>query len=449
MAIDAVTLVAFSTMKTFKAGCLFGCFAVLVAPGLQAQTQWVSPADEINSKLPKWFQFNGEFRSRFEGVSAAGFKPNNSDAYWLTRLRLGFTIRPTSWIKLYAEGQDARAMFKQPGQPPFENVWDIRQGYAELGQIDKGMFALRIGRQELSYGDQRLIGPTPWTNAGRTFDAVRGQFNRGGYKVELFAASVVNAVNDTWDHHQDGNNLHGARLETKNWIPNANVETYVYWRTQPGLKTEAGAAAKLNEKIPGLRIAGKFRQDFDYDTEMLRETGTVGTDSIHAWAGHWAVGHTSPKMRWKPRVFAEFNYASGDANPKDGIRGTFDQLYPSAHDKTGLADQVAWKNIRDFRTGVETKPVKNVTANVVLHNWNLANKFDGLYTTANAITARSATGTAGTHVGEELDIQGSWTISKPLQANFGIGHIFPGEFLRKTTPGNGYTFPYLMLLYKF
>ena len=44
---------------------------------------------------------------------------------------------------------------------------------------------------------------------------------------------------------------------------------------------------------------------------------------------------------------------------------------------------------------------------------------------------------------------GTWTIVKPVVAGAGIGHIIPGEFLRKTTPGNGYTYPYLMFTWKF
>ena len=55
-------------------------------------------------------------------------------------------------------------------------------------------------------------------------------------------------------------------------------------------------------------------------------------------------------------VFGEFNYALGDANPGDGVRGTFDQLYPTAHDKFGLADQVGWRNIHHVRTGLEVRP---------------------------------------------------------------------------------------------
>jgi hypothetical protein len=411
-----------------------------------------SPAGEVNRILPKWLQLGGEYRARFEGFDGGGFKPDSSDAYWLSRVRLDMTIRPVWWLKFFAEGQDARAIAKQPGQPPYENVWDIRQGYAELGDGDKSLFALRVGRQEINFGDQRLVGSSNWTNTARTFDAVRGIANFAlpvaAIRLDLFAASVVNVVNDTWDHHQQGNNFHGAHAEITKLLPGASIEPYFYWKLQPGLRNEAGVIAKLDEKVVGLRWVGKLPAGFDYQLEMVKETGQLGSDKIQAWAGHWVVGRTTA-IRLKPRVWAEYNFATGDANAKDGTRGTFDQLYPTAHDKYGLADQVGWKNIRDVRAGVETKPAKNVTAVLEYNDWHLANAFDALYSTSNTAIARSATGTAGTHVGQELDVTGTWTVNTAFQVGAGLGHLFPGSFLKKTTPGTGYTFPYVMFTYKF
>jgi hypothetical protein len=98
---------------------------------------------------------------------------------------------------------------------------------------------------------------------------------------------------------------------------------------------------------------------------------------------------------------------------------------------------------------VETKPVKNWTATLEYNDLHLANAVDALYNTAGAAIARSATGTAGTHVGQELDLTGTWTVSPSFVATGGVGHLFPGSFLKKTTPGSGYTYPFVMFTYKF
>jgi hypothetical protein len=408
-----------------------------------------SPAAEINSVLPSWLTFGGQYRARFEGYTGGNFKPESTDDYVLSQLRLNLLIHPTSWLKLYVEGMDARSFAKSPALPPYQNTWDIRQAYVELGDTEKEPAALRVGRQELKYGDQRLVGNADWTNTGHLFDAVRGTLHYQGYRLDIFAASIVNPVTGTWDHHQEGNNLDGLYGGLDKLIPNGTIEPYIFWRLQPRVKDEEGKIANVDEKVPGVRVAGTLPLGFNYGTEMVREFGSLGADKIEAWAGHWVVGRTATSVRWKPRVYAEYNYASGDKNPKDGIRGTFDTLYPSGHDLYGMADQVGWRNIEDFRTGAGIQATNTISMAVEYNNWFLASAKDALYAASGAAVVRSAAGTAGTHVGQELDISGKWQVRKPLLVGAGFGYIFPGEFLKKTTPGTPYTYPYVMAVWKF
>lgn len=418
-----------------------------VPPGVAGAIE--APATEINHGLPAWLSFGGDYRSRFEGYTGGSFKPNTSDDYVLSRLKLDLTIRPVSWMKLFVEGMDARAFEKNPALPPYQNTWDIYQAYGELGDVEKNIFGLRVGRQELMYGDQRLIGNSAWTDTEHVFDAVRGTVRYKKYRLDLFAASIVNPVDGTWDHHLQGNNLHGAYGGIDKFGPRLVIEPYALWRLQHGIKNEEGVVSKLDEKIGGVRIAGtKLPLGFDYGTELVREFGSLGADKIQSWAGHWVVGNTL-KAPFTPRIYAEYNYAGGDANSKDGIRGTFDQLYPTAHDKYGLADQVGWRNIKDLRAGIEVKPRKRVTAAFQFNDWYLASATDSLYNAAGTALFRSATGTAGTHVGQEFDVSGSWAFARAFTAGAGIGHILPGEFLKAVTPGNAYTFPYMTIGYKF
>ena len=82
-----------------------------------------------------------------------------------------------------------------------------------------------------------------------------------------------------------------------------------------------------------------------------------------------------------------------------------------------------------------------------LNDWHLATPFDALYN-ASTVVARSVTGTAGTHVGGEIDVITTWRMKGPLQAGAGLGYIIPGEFLKHTTPGKHYIYPYIFFTYK-
>jgi hypothetical protein len=294
----------------------------------------------------------------------------------------------------------------------------------------------------LAFGDERLIGNANWLNTARSFDGVHGIYRHSGYRVDLFATRVVRLQDSEFDWSTGGNNFYGIYGGIEKLVPKATVEPYFLWRRQSGLKTELGTPGISNFGTVGVRWVGKLPAEFDYGIEMDRQAGSLGTDSIGAWAGHWVVGKMLSKTRFKPRISVEYNYASGDRNPTDGSRGTFDQLYATAHDKYGLADQVGWKNIRNARVGLDLKLAKKWSFTERYDAWWLADPHDALYAASNAVVAKNAAGTAGRFVGQELDSVLGYTFSKYLQVGGGYGHIFPGTFLKNTTPGESYNFPY-------
>jgi hypothetical protein len=233
-------------------------------------------------------------------------------------------------------------------------------------------------------------------------------------------------------------------------VKNMLVESYALWRTTSGLKTEAGVTGKRDFKTYGVRFVGKVgKTAFDYNTEMNGQWGSLATDDISAWAGHWMLGYTTPKIKWSPKWMAEYNYASGDKNPTDGKRGTFDQLYPTGHDKLGFADQVGWKNAHNVQVGAMLKPMSKLVFTPRYHWLWLASAKDALYAANGNAVVRDTTGAAGKYIGTEVDLTATYQATKQMQVAFGYAHLFPGTFLKKTTQGNGYDFPFLMVGYNF
>ena len=301
----------------------------------------------------------GEFRERFEGFSHGGFTPERDDSYFLSRLRINAVVAPSRLFSATVQLQDARVAQKQvgPTTPPFRGPLDLRMAYADVGDAQKGLVSVRAGRQELAFGEQRLIGHLNWTNTARSFDGVRATIRRGAYQVDVFGASVVRVDDDSFDKSGNGNRLGGAYGTLSALVKNAVVEPYFFWRADRGLRTETATTGNLDQKTIGTRFNGRLPGGLDYGVEMAVQDGSLGSDSMSAWAGHWQL-RESFTGSLNVKLVGEFNYASGDSNPTDGARGTFDQLYPTGHDKLGLADQVGWRNIRHGRAGLEMTPVR-------------------------------------------------------------------------------------------
>jgi hypothetical protein len=408
----------------------------------------LSAMSMVNDRLPKWVCFTLGYRVRYEGYSGANFEPNSSDAYVLTRFRLGMLLTPTSWISVYSELQDANAFGKSgPLGPPYQETWDLRRAYADFGNMLEGHFALRAGRQDLNFEDGRLLGTSYWRNASKGYDAVEAVTNLSSVTATAFAASPVIAAENGLSHHMPGNNLYGLDGRFKKAVHSGLLEPFFFWRLTPNFKTETGAAAKLDEKIAGVRVAGTIHKVWDYDSEGVLDTGHLGSDRVLAWGWVGTGGYTFAKLRYRTRVFAEYDYASGDRTPGDGTRGTFDQLYPNVHDHLGLADQFAWQNLKAVRGGVRVWVRRNWTVAGVTGDYRLASAKDGFYQALGPIVARDPKGLSGTHIGTEYDIQTSYRLNRDLEFGAGIGHIVPGAFLKNTNHPEAYTYPYVMMSY--
>jgi hypothetical protein len=439
-----------------RCAVILGLFAAAPSHGLaQTSARASSSGKSVEESapvavLPAWLSVGGQLRARAEAYENGGFKPDNSDQYVLTRVLLNARVRPTSGTALFVEGMDSRGPFKNksPSGPPFRDHADLRQFYLQLG-ADKSANMLRAGRLELFFGDGRLVGPLAWANTARTFDGARAGHAGNGYRLDAFATSVVKVEQDKFDRNIAGNNFYGVYGSITRFAPKAAVEPFLFWRRQSGLKTEAGTAGTMNFGTLGLRTAGKLLPSFDYDIQMVGQHGSLGDEQIRAWAGHWLLGYTLASIGHTPRLFAEYNQASGDKNPTDNKRETFDQLYPTGHDKYGLTDLVGWENMRHVRGGFGVALPKGWSATTAYSHYWLDDAHDALYNGGGAPLVRSATGVAGTNVGGEFDIVAAGKLRPALGFSAGLGYFVPGEFLKNTTPGKPYTYPYLMLTYDF
>jgi hypothetical protein len=203
----------------------------------------------------------------------------------------------------------------------------------------------------------------------------------------------------------------------------------------------------LDEKTAGLRWVGKLPFGFDYGIESALQRGTQANEPISAWATHLVTGFTLPNVQHLPRFFAEFNRGSGDNNPKDGVHGTFDTLYPSSHDKFGVADQFGWANIMHAREGFQYRLRPSLTFALADNSFWLANQRDGIYSGGKMIIASN--GKEGNYIGNEPDFQARWNAASHTQVDFAVGHIFTGEFLQKTGHGTAFNSVVLALTQRF
>jgi hypothetical protein len=398
--------------------------------------------------LPSWMTLDMELRERTEYQSSIDYTPGADETYDLTRIRGGMKLKPFSWLTGYVQFQESHSSWLPPQyqasdmQAPFS----LRQGYLKFRYKQ---VQLTAGRQELEFGDQRLIGVSDWTNTGRTFDGfdIRiGDKNR----VDLFSASVVDFYPTAFTTHWGGLNYHGVYGSISTWIPRTRLEPFVLIKAMPSVLSHQNRYGTETEVTPGIHALGTTPGNFDYEVTGALQRGSYSNDSIHAGAGYAKVGYTASHLPWTPHLVGEYDYATGDNHNNPQRIGTFDQQYPSSHDVFGLVDLFGWQNIKQTRVNLDLNPYRHVTLLLQAGSLAAATTKDGLYNDSGVLFLKPpATGFASSRIGTEFDASAKYVLLNSLVTNIGVGHFFPGQIMTENNHGAPLTYAYLSFTYRF
>lgn len=339
----------------------------------------VSAAEFLNKRLPEWVQMDVQFRHRYEWRSDFDFNDNidDKDGFNLWRTRLGLTLKPVKELKLFYQFQDARVSDDSTtgSKAAFENWAETRQLWLE-GRTDKlaiqgiglSSVGFRLGRQELSYGSQRLLGAFDWSNVAQTFDALKLilEFEKQRLSLDIFGGGKTSVKSPReQDDFYDGssNDRLGGYYAVYKALEGFTFEQYVINRNTDGQTVSFGQAGdgEIEDYTIGGRVSGKIADTaFDFELEAAKQVGNSGALDADAQMIVAVLGYTLD-MSWKPRLSFEFDYASGDRDRTDNKRQTFDNIHPTNHLFYGYMDFVSLQNINNYRLQLKADPTKKLS----------------------------------------------------------------------------------------
>ena len=411
-----------------------------------------APFTSLDDKLPKWMDLQAEERFRYEAYDNNNFKTGADDSYILNRFRFQVDLHASSWVRVTAQVQDARSGFQNPPIGPPNTVrWDLKLAYVEVGDPEKHWFSLRVGRQLISYNNT-IIANSEWRNQARSYDAAVLNLNAKREHLGIFAASAVVPQAYGVSPHQEGNNVYGAYGRLDDFLgPHSNIEPFFLWRVQPKEVVEPAVGKTTgneDEKAGGVRLKAQLNSALDYSGELIWERGTVGTESIKAYAAQAGVAYQFLNAASKPRFFAQYDYASGNSDPAhNGTHNTFDTIYPTAHDRFGITDLFGWQNIETVRAGATFEPHRRLTFTSQWLDFWAASPLDSIYNTSGTAIVNNKTD-HGRHVGAEIDGYTWYELNKHFNLGGGIGYFGGGQFLTNVSTSHSYKTYYIALNFK-
>jgi hypothetical protein len=401
----------------------------------------------------------------FRDVTAANGLNDNSYFSDKVLARISYTDK---WWSAFIEGRSSSTTGDKrsttgagtvpgPGAgPESDGVVDLHQAYVTLGNHKEFPISLKVGRQELSYGDERLVGAFAWNNIGRVFDAVKVRAQTPWFAAEAFTSKIVLPDDNNFNMWNDYSLFSGLHISTKQ-IPKNTAEVYFFARNEGiGVATaNPGAVLPFQTAAPVARdiytLGARFKSipgelgNFDYTIEGAYQLGnwrqSLASERIdhEAYAFMANVGYTFAEAFGKPRLALEYAFGSGDSDPNDNKHETFDNLYPTNHKFYGYMDFFSWQNLHDVRAIFTIKPTPRLSIAIEGHAFWLADTHDNLYNAGGVARGAGANpngfgrnSSYDSFVGTELDVIVGYALTKFASLEAGYGHFFTGDYIDST-----------------
>lgn len=407
------------------------------------------PSEDKDSSWTDRVKFSGQVRVRPEvrrnltqTVPAVPGR-QKSDFSVLLRSRLGVEFKATDNMHFFIQGQDSREFGEEVAAVPSaagdDEGFDLHQGYIDLINIGDSDLSIRLGRQEVELGDQRLLGSVGWSNVGRSLDGIVVKFDK-----PKFSITGLGAITNRTTTPGDGQYLAGLYGNWKGF-PGGDLDLY-YLMLHDGDGATGGAAGAgntLSVHTIGTRIKAKYENGVDFGIESAVQLGKFGSNSILAFAEHGHLGYTFP-VSWQPRIGLEYNYATGD-DPASTRYTKFNNLLPTNHNKYGFMDLASWSNLHDGVVSFSVKPADKWFVGLDYHLLMV----DKNNSAGDSFATYTGAPGAGKIAGHELDLLVKWDVNKYLKLMAGYSHFFRGSFLSNQGLGSDADFFYIQTLAEF
>ena len=394
-------------------------FSILIfsAPSLIAQD---TTKEEL--KLSIQLRPRAEIRNGLFTPILEGQKPG---AFVSQRSRLGLTYSKNQSLKLGLSTQVVSTWGNDAQVQAIANDISLYEAWAQL--FFSKEWNLKLGRQVLSYDDERILGALDWNNAGRKHDAALLGFEKNKLKANAGFAFNQNAEKTTGTYFDNLQSQPYKSMEFL-WLRydiNPSLAFSLLGlnlgfqdrkdSSRSNLQTMGGNVFLKKNKLAGIGT-------FYYQTGINHSNNTI-IKSTKAWMAALKVDyHFNPAFS----ISIGSDYLSGNNmhstssentcfNPLYGtghkFYGSMDYFYVSSpHNNTGLWDSYITFNL---------KPTEKFTAQMAFHHFESTGEIVD-YTGKNANKS----------LGNEADLSVAYSLMNDVKLTGGYSQMFTDKSMK-------------------
>ena len=402
---------------------------------------------EKKNQLDLTLNLLGRGEMRFGGFTEGN--ADNQAKFLMGRTRLGIGYK-RQYLEVKVTAQHS-GIWGEKSMGSF----NLHEAWAKLN-TKNGLFA-QIGRQVLSYDDERIIGANDWAMAANTHDVIRMGYEGRGHKVHMILG-----------FNQNGENVSGGTYYSDGAQPYKIMQTLWYHYDVPKIPlgasflfmnigmqgeetTDDGLTKPRNryQQMLGGYISykpGRLTAEVSYYHQF-------GHDEYNAKINAW-MASVRANLQIIKQVGATigYDYLSGDkyfaVTPKGMLgvvqhkyRGGFSPVYGSHHKFYGMMDFFYVQSflngfspgLQNLYAGVSCNPIKGLSLSTTYHYMATATKLNGINKT----------------LGHDIDFEASYQVLKDASVSLGFSYMTGTETmekLKRTEEGNNLKWAWVSLV---
>lgn len=366
------------------------------------------------------FRMDGLFRPRTEFRDGYRMmRDSNTDpAFFISqRARLNLSYQ-TERYKMKLSGQDVRVWGDVAQLQDNSNV-NIHEAWA---QVDlSSLLAVKLGRQELVYGDQRLLGSVNWTQQARSHDALVLKYNDEAARFNLDIGAAYN---------QEAERVLGNTYTLNNY----KVLSYLQLKKDFGSFNISALAL-----TDGFQAADVVNYRYTYGVDLgYRTTSWSFAGSAYQQDGDDATRQDIDAQMFTVKVSHNtrnvnlslgFDYLSGGkASEAKPARHTFSTLYATNHKFYGNMDyflnipvDTKGGGLQDLHAGALFHLSGESDLGITYHHFALGNEIQDPTDPGSKLNQ---------NLGSEFDLNFSQKFSDDITLKLGYSTLFPTSSLQ-------------------
>jgi len=300
---------------------------------------------------------------------------------------------------------------------------DLDLAYVTLKEFLYSPLSLKIGRQELRFGNALIIGSVNTYDAGvlngvpsdlsirKSFDALRATLNYDPLVVDTFYAKINEGTSQVIN---DDTDLYGVNVAYDFGTKGAKAEVYLFSKND--------SSADKNDKINtvGTLLSAQLVENLNTSLEVAYQDGYDRSSSVkrNAWAMQAMADYTFADVSMKPNVGLGYTYLSGDKDSSDSKNKAWNSMYYDQALNNITYAILPFSNLRVANLKGGLKPMEDLSLSAVYGYYMLDKKTD---------TFGGYSMNSKKDLGNALDITATYDYTEDVQFGLTAGMFAPGK----------------------